>query len=315
MINIIAIDENRRVIEGVSLADLYSDGTIWFWVDFSTPTPEELMVMSDFFEFHPLAIDDCIHRLQRPKLDYYDDYTFFVTHSIKTDFTKREINFFMGENSIISFHHEESKEIDLVWDRLKSTKKIDQWDHYYTFYQILDKIVDDYFPIIYEMEDKLNQFEDNPNNKPMEILLDELFDIRSQLLTLRHTVNPMRDLLYRMLNSHHLQGILNRKVYFADIYDHLLKLSEMVESNREITMDIRDSYISLTSHKTNKIMQVLTIITSIFAPLTFIAGIYGMNFEYMPELTWRYGYFIALAIMGVLSISMYMWFKKMGWFN
>ena len=208
-----------------------------------------------------------------------------------------------------------SKEVNQVWDRLLSQKNIEKWDTFYVFYQILDKIVDNYFPIIYKIEDDLDKIEDNTHNKSMNLLMTELFDTRYMLLNLMHTVNPMRDLLYRMLNSHHLSGIRKRREYFSDIYDHLLKLSEMVMSNREVTADIRDSYLSLNSHQTNNVMKVLTIITSIFAPLTFIAGIYGMNFENMPELTWKYGYFLTLGFMGIIGVSMYIWFKRKGWFK
>jgi magnesium transporter len=194
-------------------------------------------------------------------------------------------------------------------------KNIEKRDTYYVFYQILDKIVDNYFPLIYKIEDDLDKIEDNIQNKSMNYLMTELFDTRYMLLNLRHTVNPMRDLLYRMLNSHHLSGIRERKEYFSDIYDHLLKLSEMVMSNRDVTADIRDSYLSLNAHQTNNVMKVLTIITSIFAPLTFIVGIYGMNFENMPELTWKYGYFLSLGFMGTIGLLMFLWFKRKGWFH
>jgi magnesium transporter len=125
----------------------------------------------------------------------------------------------------------------------------------------------------------------------------------------------MRDLLYRMLNSNRLKGIKQKQEYFSDIHDHLLKLTEMIDANREITNDIRDSYLSLNSHQTNRIMKVLTVITTIFMPLTFIAGVYGMNFENMPELTWNLGYFLILSIMFSIGVAMYLWFKKKGWFN
>jgi len=148
----------------------------------------------------------------------------------------------------------------------------------------------------------------------MDILLDQLFDLRHELLKLRHTINPIRDLLYRILNSHHLVGIHGRREYFMDIYDHLLKLSEMVDSNRDVTNDIRDNFISINSYQQNQVIQILTVITSIFAPLTFIAGIYGMNFTYMPELKWHYGYFIVIGLMIVLTIMMILWFRKKGWF-
>ncbi|KEF36815.1 magnesium Mg(2+) and cobalt Co(2+) transport protein CorA [Schinkia azotoformans MEV2011] len=315
MIQVIAVTHDSKKVTYTNLDELDITLYKWCWIDFNMPTHEEIDELHNYFHFHPLAIEDCVHRLQRPKLDYYDDFTFFVTHVINSDdFTKEEINFFVGSNFVVSFHYQNFNQINQVWNRLISTDIIKDWDQYHCFYEVLDKIVDQYFPIIYKIEDVLNEIEDNTENKSMDILLDELFDIRHQLLTLRHTVNPMRDLLYRMLNSQHLEGIKRKVPYFSDIYDHLLKLSEMVDSNREITMDIRDSYISVNSHQANQVMKILTIITSIFAPLTFIAGIYGMNFEYMPELTMKYGYFISLGLMGIIALLMFFWFKRKGWF-
>ncbi|MEC1722526.1 magnesium/cobalt transporter CorA [Schinkia azotoformans] len=315
MIQVIAVTHDSKKVTYTNLDELDITLYKWCWIDFNMPTHEEIDELHNYFHFHPLAIEDCVHRLQRPKLDYYDDFTFFVTHVINPDdFTKEEINFFVGSNFVVSFHYQNFNQINQVWNRLISTDIIKDWDQYHCFYEVLDKIVDQYFPIIYKIEDVLNEIEDNTENKSMDILLDELFDIRHQLLTLRHTVNPMRDLLYRMLNSQHLEGIKRKVPYFSDIYDHLLKLSEMVDSNREITMDIRDSYISVNSHQANQVMKILTIITSIFAPLTFIAGIYGMNFEYMPELTMKYGYFISLGLMGIIALLMFFWFKRKGWF-
>ena len=121
--------------------------------------------------------------------------------------------------------------------------------------------------------------------------------------------------MYRMLNSQRLPGIEQNKAYFLDIYDHLLKLSELIEANREITADIRDSYLSYNSHQTNRVMKVLTVFTSIFMPLTFIVGIYGMNFENMPELKWQYGYFGVMILMTVIGMGMYIGFRKKGWFK
>lgn len=318
MIKVIGITEEHKLeIHIENINEINFSNYKWFWADFHEPTDKEIEHLSTTFHFHPLAIEDCVQRLHRPKLDYYENHTFYVTHSVlkeSSELIKNELNFFVGANFIVSFHRMPALEISQVWDRLCGANNIEKWDSYYVFYQILDKIVDNYFPIIYNIEDELDRIEHNRHHKSMNDLMNELFDIRHMLLNLRHTINPMRDLLYRMLNSHHLYEIWNRREYFSDIYDALLKLSEMVMSNREITADIRDSYISLNTHQTNNVMKVLTIITSIFAPLTLIAGIYGMNFENMPELTWKYGYFFSLCLMGGIGISMYFWFKRKGWF-
>lgn len=317
MISFIGITIDNYLETEISINNINFSNYKWLWVDFNQPTDEEVKHLEETFKFHPLAIEDCIYRLQRPKLDYYGNHTFFVTHLVReeeNEIIKEEIDFFVGENFIVTFHNSPSEEIDHVWEKVLQMN-IENWDPYYVFYLTLDKIVDNYFPIFYKIEDDLDKIEDNINHKSMNLLMDELFDIRHMLLNLMHTVNPMRDLLYRMLNSHHLSKISERKEYFSDIYDHLLKLSDTIMSDRELTADIRDSYLSLNSHQTNNVMKVLTIITSIFAPLTFIAGIYGMNFEHMPELTWKYSYFLTLGLMGIIGVSMVIWFMRKGWFK
>lgn len=320
MIQLIGITNDNQLETETNIHKVDLKKYKWYWVDYNKPTNEEMQLLAEIFHFHPLAIEDCIQEIQRPKLDYYNDYTFYVTHIIREEdktIVKDELDFFVGEKFIVTFHHNSSIEITNVWNRVLALKNFDKWNPYYVFYEVLDKIVDNYFPIHYRIEEELRKLEDNTHKKSMDRLLNELFETRNMLLILLHTVNPMRDLLYRMLNSQHLNlnRIVERKEYFSDIYDHLLKLSEMVASNREVTADIRDSYLSLNSHQTNKIMKTLTIITAIFAPLTFIAGIYGMNFDHIPELYWTNGYFIILGVMSVIAIGMILWFVRKGWFD
>lgn len=317
MINIIAIKHDNQIESNLTIYQADFSQYKWWWVDFYNPTAEEIDHLAATFRFHPLAIEDCIHIPQRPKLDYYEDYTFYVTHMVREEeyeIIKGELSFFIGKNFIVTFHQMAAPEVTQVWNSLLIENKSENCDSLEVFHRLLDLIVDNYFPIVYKIEDILDKIEDNPEKKSMNDLLFELFEIRSMLLKLRHTIDPMRDLLYRMLNSSRLTGFADRKAYFSDIYDHLLKLSDMVTADREVTADIRDSYLSLNSHLTNNVMKFLTIMTSIFAPLTFIAGVYGMNFEHMPELTWQYGYFIALGFMVITGLSMYLWFKRKGWF-
>jgi magnesium transporter len=317
VINILAIKHDNQIESDITIYQADFSQYKWWWVDFYQPTEEEVGHLADTFHFHPLAIEDCIHIPQRPKLDYYEDYTFYVTHMVREEqyeITKGELSFFIGENFIVTFHQMPAPEITQVWNSLLQEADSEKCKTLEVFHKLLDLIVDNYFPIIYKIEDVLDKIEDNPDKKSMNDLLFELFEIRMMLLKLRHTVDPMRDLLYRMLNSSRLIGFADRKAYFSDIYDHLLKLSDMVTANREVTADIRDSYLSLNSHLTNNVMKFLTIMTSIFAPLTFIAGVYGMNFEYMPELAWEYGYYFSLGFMAVISLLMYLWFKRKGWF-
>ncbi|PLR69369.1 MULTISPECIES: magnesium/cobalt transporter CorA [Bacillaceae] len=313
MIRIFAVTNDLKLLKDIPMNRLSDSAIKWFWVDFDAPTEEETILLKTHFNFHPLAIEDCLHFLQRPKLDYYEGYDFFVLHTLNKDsLSPEEIDIFVGKNSIISFHLSPSSEIEMVQQKLMGDNNILNKGAMYIFYSIMDKIVDEFFPTIYKIEDSISEIETKEANQD---LIESVFEIRNQLLKLRRIIFPMRELLYRILNSERVIIPKEERVYFMDIYDHLLKLSEMIESNREMTNDIRDSYISLNSNRMNKIMKTLTVMTSIFIPLTFIASIYGMNFEYMPELTWRWGYFGVLGIMFAVGSGMLigLWIK--GWFK
>lgn len=316
MIRTISVSPSGHIQTGQSLDTLLSNPDHWYWIDFNDPTDEEIQLLDKPLQFHPLSIEDCIHTLQRPKLDYYDDFHFFVFQALNGEsMQKEEVDLFLGRNYIVTYHSASTHEVDEVWKRLELSKVTNEWNPSIVLYHILDKIVDNYFPHVYRIEDLLNEIDENSADRSMEDLLEDLFDTRHELLSLRHTITPMRDLVYRMINSHRLSGVLEQKEYFADIHDHLLRLAEKVEASRELTTDIRDAYLSMNSHETNRVMKVLTVITTIFMPLTFIAGVYGMNFENMPELSWQYGYFGALFAMLVIGVIMFFWFRKKGWFK
>jgi magnesium transporter len=316
MIRTIAINQQYELLKDINVTDLVKGHYLWYWIDFFQPEEKEIELLRDPLHFHPLAIEDCIFTLQRPKLDYYDEYTFFVTQALnKENFKRDEIDFFLSEKYVVTFHHKPSIEIDQVFSHLNSRADLHKCDPSHVFYFVLDKMVDNYFPLVYQIEDTLNEIDENSKGRSMEALLEDLFDTRHDLLSLRHTVTPMRDLVYRVINSQRLAGIQGKVEYFSDIHDHLLKLTEMIEANRELTTDIRDSYISLNSNESNHVMKVLTVITTIFMPLTFIVGVYGMNFRYMPELNWKYGYFGALVLMFLVGAGMSLWFSKKGWFK
>lgn len=316
MIRSIAITKDLNPIYNLPLKDLSKKNILWFWMDFNNPNEDEISLLDTYFHFHHLSIDDCVFSFNAPKLDYYDNYNYLVLNALAEDTLNAvEVSLFVGNNYIVSYHDTKLNELDEAWNRAKTNNK--NWDKgpSYIAHQVLDEIVDSFFPAINKIQDKLSEIEDNVKKKPTKYLINEVFGIRSDLLKLRRIVTSMRDLLYRILNSERLEGFNEHKLYFSDIHDHLVKLSYMVESNREMTSDMRDNYLSINSTRMNRHMMVLTVITSIFIPLTFIAGVYGMNFKNMPELTWKYGYFIILAIMAIIAIEMFLWFKRKGWFN
>lgn len=315
MLRTVAVTNNLELVKNIPLDMLRGPDIKWFWVDFDTPTEEESASLETFFHFHPLAIEDCLYILQRPKLDYYDAVHFFVLHAMnQKTLAAEEVDLFVGKNFVVSFHKASSKEVDEVWQRI-TEQNVTEKGPVYVAYLIIDKLVDYYFPSLYQIEDHLNEIESNIRDDSIQKLMEEVFHIRAHLLKLRRTIFPMRDLLYRIINSDKIDGITEQIVYFTDIYDHLLKLSEMIESNREMTADMRDSYISFNSNRMNTIMKTLTVMTSIFIPLTFIASIYGMNFAYIPELTWRWGYYGVLGVMFLVGFGMLLWLWRKGWYK
>jgi len=317
LLRIIAVTDAQELLTDVPLHNLMEQHVKWFWVDFDCPTDEEIGLLDSYFNFHPLAIEDCMHFLQRPKVDHYEDTHFFVLHALHpATLMAEEIDFFLGPRGIVTFHNTPSQEIDEVWRKIQDPAIRKKKDHNYVAYLIMDKLVDNYFPTLYQIEDQLNELEEQGENKAdIQTMTEQVYDIRSDLLRLRRTVFPMRDLLYRIINSDKITGVNEQHAYFTDIYDHLLKLTEMIESNREMTADLRDSYDSLRSTRMNSIMKTLTVMTTIFMPLTFIAGVYGMNFINMPELQWGASYYVVLGVMLALGVGMYMWFKRKGWFD
>lgn len=315
MIRTLVITTDLEAKYDVALKEIRKKEVLWYWVDFYKATEDEIRLLGKFFHFHPLSIEDCVENVERPKIDFYDSYMFVVLHGIhQQTLEPEELDLFVNEKGIVTFHKNAIRDLNNIWLRIKKDDSLKKGPMK-IMHKLTDKLVDDFFPPVYHLEDLLNQIEENNKNKSINELMKELFSIRSQLSKIRRTIIPMRDLMYRIISSNRLNEMKEEDLYFYDVYDHLLKLVEMTEANRELAADIRDSYLSYNSNRMNTIMMTLTVISSIFMPLTFIAGIYGMNFEYMPELKMKYGYYIVLGVMAFIGTGMLYIFYKMGWFR
>ncbi|MFE1245490.1 magnesium/cobalt transporter CorA [Fictibacillus sp. NPDC058756] len=315
MIRTLAVVD-QKVIINPPLERLDEMQADWVWVDFDSPIKKETNLLRSFFNFHPLAVEDCVNNLQRPKVEFYEEHMFYVAHALDEETLEAtEVDIFTTKNMVVTFHKTEVPEIDFVWNYLKDLKTVPpELGKNELIHKLMDKLVDMYFPIMHKLEERVISIESNENDEAPK-LISQIFDIRADLLSLRKTVVPMRELLYRMLESKRVGLDAEERSYFHDIYDHLLRLTDMMTSAREMTSDIRDNYISLNSYRMNNIMKTLTVITTIFMPLTFIAGLYGMNFVNMPELKSENGYFYVLGFMILLGVMMSLWFKKKGWFE
>ncbi len=316
VIRTLVVTKDHQIVENMPLDQIDRSDVSWFWVDLSEPTAEESKLLDSYFHFHPLAIEDCLMYLQRPKLDHYEDIHFFVLHALD-DHTLRtdEVDMFIGPGYIVTFHLKPHHEIDAAWMKVAHKPHYETHGTLHAAYIVMDEFVDQYFPAAQAIEDQLLDFDTGSDDVKVQDKLTDVFEIRNKLLKLRKTVVPMRELLYRIINTQRINGLSYYLPFFTDVYDHLLKLVEIVDSNRDLTSDMRDHYMSLSSNRMNTIMKTLTVITTIFMPLTFIAGIYGMNFANMPELNWHAGYYLILIVMGLLGAGMFAWFKVKGWFD
>lgn len=287
------------------------------WADISFPTEEDLEVLRRVFRFHPLAIEDCIHFRQRPKLDEYWEYCFLVLHwtrlEHKTKLVVNELNLFLGPNFIVTYSQTIPGFINDIWNHYRQDEKLLAQGVDLVFHAVADALIDGFFPVFEHLEEELERLEELVFIRPSRALLSRLFVLRRQLLKLKRILAPEREVLASVLREDFPYIRENRRAYFMDVYDHVLRLLDLAESYRDLADTALEAYMSVTSNRLNEVIKILTIITTIMMPLSVIAGIYGMNFRYMPELEWRYGYFFVLGIMALVAGGMMYYFRKKNW--
>ncbi len=285
------------------------------WIDIKDPDLKDINFLKKKFNFHTLALEDCMNFNQRAKLDDYINNCFIVMHSASLE--NHEINFneldiFMGKNFIVTIHPKNSEPVDKVKEKVEKKVMVMEKGSDFLLYSLLDELVDTYFPVTSKLDDKIDELEVEVFKEATPELISELSQIRSTCLMLKRSVAPQRDLINMLLRKP--EFIKPRTMlYFKDVYDHMYRVSEAVDSFRDSINVAVESYHSTASNRMNEIMKVLTVIATIFMPLTFIAGVYGMNFTFMPELDWAYGYPAVLLLMLAMGIVMMLYFKKKKW--
>lgn len=297
-------------IERISLGQEH-----FFWVDFSQPTEKEAQYLSSVFKFHHLAIEDCVHMFQRPKVDDYGEYRFFVFHApMEEEAQPDEINLFVGQNYLVSFHKSPNPVIERIWHLLQETPERLEKGTDYLLYLVVDGLVDSYLPLLNRLGEELEDLEARHLPNLSQEMINRIFAIRKKLLSLRRSVEPLNDVLNSIMHPEDDRWKTKYRVFFRDVQDNVIRLMDMTEVYRHMGLDLIESLVSLNSQRMNRVMVILTVITTIFMPLSFIVGIYGMNFDNMPELHWKYGYFMVLGLMAFIAWSMVHWFKHKNWF-
>jgi len=271
------------------------------------------------FKLHPLMLEDILNTAQRPKIDDYDDYLYIVLKMLyynekSNEITSEQVSFVLVSNYVFSLQEFEGDVFDNVRERLRSGKRnIRKTGPDYLVYALIDAIVDSYFAIIEKIADKTDNLEAELIDKPDKDILKDIHSLKREMIFLRNSIWPLREVINSLIRSDSPLIDKNIVVYFRDVYDHTIQIIDTIEIYREILASMQETYISSVSNRTNEVMKILTIFSTIFIPLTFIAGVYGMNFRYLPELEWSFGYVLFWVICIVVAFFMLRYFRKKKW--
>ncbi|ALP35451.1 magnesium/cobalt transporter CorA [Paenibacillus sp. 28ISP30-2] len=283
----------------------------FYWIDADV---DDLAVLQPLFSMHDLAVEDCLsEEEQRPKIEIYESHYFIVVNSIRFDDEEiflRALNIFLGRHFIITVTKQKINELrtlkPMLWEQ-----EVSQPDRF--MYLLVDLIVDNYFLVGDRIEVRIEKLEEDILMHTKKSHLNEIIGLRSEILWLKKVLGPQKEVI-NTLNKRDLRLIDDQlQKYFSDIYENAVKISETFETYRDLMGNLREAYQSSIANRANEIMRVFTAITTVFMPLTVITGIYGMNFDNMPELHTRYGYFIVIGIMVALGVSMFCIFRKKDW--
>lgn len=271
------------------------------------------------YGIHPLTLEDIVNTAQRPKTEEFDSYLFVVLKMLTYDECQRDIDIdtasiILGSNFVISFLERESNVFDSARDRILNAKgRVRKLGADYLAYVLMDAVVDGYFVALERVGDYIELIEDEIVSDPEPRHMQELHRLKREILFARKSVWPLREEIGLILKSESPLIAEGTRVFLRDLYDHTIRVIDIVETSRDILSSMHDTYLSSVSNRMNEVMKVLTMIATIFIPLTFIVGVYGMNFEHMPEIHWRWGYLVVWVLMGGLGAGMIAWFRARRW--
>jgi magnesium transporter len=294
------------------------------WVDFVNEPPDICLPILQGFGFHPLAIDDALQETHVPKLDDWGDYLYIVLNYMNVtkngdawETSVDELDTFLGANYIVTHHDYPIAAIDAAWDSCDRDARTLQQGADHVLYKITDYLVADYMPMVEEIDEAIDRIEDQVFDRPSPRTLENLFALKRVLLAMRRILLPQREVLNKLARDDYKVIDPKDRIFFRDIYDHLVRLHDLNESLRDLVGGALDTYLSVINNRMNEVMKTLTIITTLFMPLTFVTGFFGMNFfeplGLMKEWTTNPVFYVVLAINILLPISMYFWMRRRTW--
>ena len=319
----VSLLENDTLTQGgLELIDRWQrEGENLLWVDIEAPVQEVIEpLLEERFGFHELAAEDTLSPSTLPKYDAFPTYDFFIFRTVDVNLSQHQsetfkIAAFLGRNFLFTVHRRPLTAADDVYARLRGDRRMLARGVDFLLYGIVDLMVDAHFPLLDQIEECVDDLQDKIFEHADDSHLDELLHLKRDVNVLRRHSLPQRELLNQISRGDTTFIKQEHLIYFRDVYDHMFRISETIDVDREQMTGTMDAYLSVIANRTNEIMKVLTIFSAIMLPLTLIAGIYGMNFEHMPELKWLHGYPFALGLMFGTAVLMLGWFWYRGWIN
>lgn len=317
-----------KVEEGFTRDDLpalVADESNVVWVDLQGETEAHLDeakdVLLNVFKFHKLTVEDCVETRNQPKVEGFENYLYFIVHGIKpnetnaSNFVTKELDGYLGANFVVTFHVQRFRSIKHVKQQIRSSTFVCQRGAAYLLHHILDELVDLYMPIVDDFDRAINELEDRvlDRRRGTNDSLGEIMDLRRSVARMRRISARQLDVLYRISHGEFPQIPASVLPFYRDVHDHLVRITDLAENYRELVSGLFDIHFSMVANKTNDVMKALAVLSAIILPLSLIAGIYGMNFENMPELKSRNGYFLTLGVMAVITLLLLLNFWRRGW--
>jgi magnesium transporter len=318
----VAIDRDgrgrRRELPLDQVSEVIAGGkTQLLWLDVVAPTPDEFRLLGEEFGFHPLALEDAAKRHQRPKIDFYDGFLFLVFYEIELvdgSPESRELSFFVGKHYLVTIHEQPCGAIQRIATRWNGqAADLAKRGTGFLVYAILDAIVDDYFPVVDGLSDRIEALEEKIFERSDPHAHREVFAFRKDLTAIRRILGPERDVMNVLVRRDSPALGEETVVYFQDVYDHILRVTDNVDTYRDLLGSALDAYLSVTSNRLNRVMKTLTASSIVLMSMTLVASVYGMNFDHMPELHWDLGYAWALGLMVGIGVVLAAIFKRIDW--
>ncbi|MGD2179196.1 MAG: magnesium/cobalt transporter CorA [Anaerolineae bacterium] len=307
-----------------SMATALQDSEGLLWVDLSDEPGESCEpILRDVFRFHPLAVDDALEEKHVPRVDDWGEYLYLVLQAVSFDqageepLNAMELDVFLGSNYLVTYHTRSIASLDKVWATSHRDERHLQHGAGHLLYRLTDELVAHYMPVVEAIDDTIDAIEDQVFGDPTASTLQQIFTMKRALLRLRRIIGPQREVLNKLARGDYAVVKADDRVFFRDVYDHLVRLHELTESLRDLVGSALDTYLSVVNNRMNEVMKVLTVITTLFMPLSFLVGFFGMNF-FQPVVqlegwTGRTAFALMLAAMIVLPPAMAVWMRRRSW--